>query len=140
MKKAKDKRKIAIALAAGLAITGIISASAASLGGVTEEDFGTDAELIASCDDDGVTVDFDLKYDIVAGVAETTVDAVTIGSVDAACDGKAAHVELWDSTSLLTGGTADVATIALVGGEFDVFTGSSVDAEDVEAIFITITG
>ena len=55
------------ARAAGLAVTGGVFASAASLGGVESANLGSSATVVASCDTDGVTVDYSTAYDSASG-------------------------------------------------------------------------
>lgn len=137
----KNMRKKSIALVAGLAITGIVGASAASLG-ITSEGLGAGVEPVASCDDE-VTVAYTTGY--VAGLAGTggsgfvAVNTVTIGDVDAACDGLAYAVTLLDAGDAAIGNTYE-GTAATGSFDITVDPADTVDAEDVEGIAIVIGG
>lgn len=134
--KNNNKRKIAIGVLAGLAITGLVGASAATLGGIGGQGLGADAEVVASCDTDGVTVAYDTSY---AGAEVVHVDEITIGAVNALCDTLDYEVQLYDGSDLVLGEAT--GAVALAGGEFVVdFTAAAVDAELVEGIAITISG
>ena len=133
-------RKKSIALVAGLAITGIVGSSAASLG-ITSQSLGAGVEPVASCDT-SVTVDYATSY--VAGSAGpgsgiNSVDTVTIGDVAAACDGLAYEVNILDSTDGVLSGPYNGFAAT---GTFDITVNpaGSLDAEDVEGISIVIGG
>ena len=135
----KNMRKKAAAVVAGLALTGLAGASAASLGDISTEGLGAAADDVTSCDTDGVTVSYDTSYDATAGVVQ--VDTVTISDVNDACDQLAFEIVLYDDAGDSVG--SDSGTVALTANAFDVdLSGATpiVDAEDVEGIAITISG
>jgi spore coat protein U-like protein len=123
------KRTI-IAITAGLAVTGGVFASAASLGGVTSTNLGSSATVVASCDTDGVSVDYDTAYDAASGTYLLT--SVTVDGIDASCKGEKIEVSLKNSD----GKASTTTSRAVVTGssqllEVDGFAGESVDSAAV---------
>lgn len=99
-----------VAGVAGLAIAGGVFASAASLGGVQSTNLGSSATVVASCDTDGVAIDYTTKYDPAAGIYR--VEEVKLGSIAPDCKGEAVEVSLKqaDGTSVTTERTAVTGT------------------------------
>ena len=125
------KKLIAILLAA--LVSGLIAASAASLGGITGSDLGADATVVASCDTDGVTVDYTTSY--VPGVPGSfDVATVVVTLINIACNTYTIDVSLGDGTSELGTGSDTVAT-----GAATVTISAGVDAEDVTEVGIVIS-
>lgn len=123
-------KRTLIALTAGLAVTGGVLASAASLGGVDSASLGSSATVVASCDTDGVTIDYSSAYDSASGTY--LVDAVTVDGIADACKGESIEVSLKDRDGKTTTSTTRTAvtgskqTIAVDG-----FAGESVDSAAV---------
>ena len=128
----KNMRKKSVAVLAGLAVAGIVGASAASLGGVTANDLGADVGVVASCDTDGVIVDFTTGFS--GGVP--TVTSVTVSGINANCAGQNIDVTLLNSTNTQLGsiGTAVVGGASVSVGGF-----GSPDAEAVTGVAIVIS-
>ena len=134
------KRRILIAVAAALAIFGVVFATAASLGGINNNELGADDAVVASCDTNGVTTSYSTSYNT-TGTAGYKVGNVTVGSIADACDGQAMRVTLTGS-----GGTSlgeQTATVDVDSGVPDTsdtlnFSGSNVLAESVTGIHIVI--
>ena len=61
-RSARRRRRIAVAVIAGVGTFGVIGASAASLGGITGSSLGADAAVIGSCDTDGVSLTYTNTY------------------------------------------------------------------------------
>jgi type 1 fimbria pilin len=120
-----------IAGAAGLAIAGGVFASAASLGGVNSTNLGSSATVVASCDTNGVDVDYTTTYDSAAGRYE--VSAVRLAGINEDCAGEFVEVSLKkaDGTSTTTARTPVTGTSQTIA--VDDFPGESVDAA---AVFI----
>jgi hypothetical protein len=96
-------KRFFVALAIGATMLGGVTAFAASLGGVTVNNFGAGHAVVASCDTNGVNVHLapnNLRGD---GVYVT---AVTLSSVDAACNGKWAQISVLDDNGSWQGGAA----------------------------------
>ena len=123
------KRTI-IALTAGLAVTGGVFASAASLGGVESSNLGSSATVVASCDTDGVAVDYSTAYDAATGTY--LVNSVTVDKISDACKGQLIEVSLKDTDGKVTTSTQRTEvtgtrqTIEVTG-----FAGESVDSAAV---------
>jgi hypothetical protein len=138
MVKPETMRRVAIAALAALLVGGgVIVASAASLGGVTSDQFGADVGLVAACDSNGVTVEYTNTYDAVA--QQYIVEEVQVKGVEfPGCPGldlkltlvDGANATLWVGTESVTG-----ATVVL-----DVPTGDAIASEDVNKVAILIAG
>ena len=127
--------RIVLAGAAGIVAVGAVSASAASLGGVTSDQVGVDSGVVASCDTDGIDVDYTVAY----SSDDTTYDVndVTLSDVDATCAGQTYTVTLADDT----GTNLATQTGAAVSGTTTVnFLADDVDGEQVTAIAVAIVG
>jgi hypothetical protein len=85
--KMKSMRKKSVAILAGLAVAGAVGASAASLGGLNSENLGAETGIVASCDDNGINVDYTTVFD--SDVGEYLVTAINLSDIDAACEGQA---------------------------------------------------
>lgn len=117
----EPRRKRALfAVICGVSAFGIVGASAASLGGITGTGLGADVGVVASCDTDGVNVDFVNTYDATSGGYETT--SVDVSGIAAACDTLdldltlqgAAGASLGSGSVVLT--AAGTATVTIAGG------------------------
>lgn len=120
-------KRTLIAVVAGIAVTGGVFASAASLGGVTSTNLGSSATVVASCDTDGVGLDYSTSYDIASGTY--LVNSVTVSEIDPSCKGEQIEVSLKSAdgrastTTNRTGVTGTEQVIAV-----DDFAGESVDS------------
>ena len=133
----KNMRKKSIALVAGLAITGIVGASAASLGPVTGSSLGATVDTVASCDTDGITVSYLTDYDLTEDAVLVT--EVEIGSVATACNALDFEVTLTGGTPVAELGNYS-GTVTLTANAFTIdTTGTAVDAEDVTGIAVVIS-
>jgi len=123
-------KRTLIAITAGLAITGGVFASAASLGGVTSTNLGSSATVVASCDTDGVDIDYTTAYDSASGTY--LVNTVTVDGIDASCKGEQIEVSLKNadgSSRTTTRRTAVTGTTQAI--PVDNFAGESVDSAAV---------
>ena len=102
-------RKRLIAIIFGLLVFSAISASAASLGGISTSDLGAEAAVISSCDTDGVTVDYTTTY-VPGAPGNFEVASVVVTAIDPACDGFNIDVAVGDGSSELGNGSDVVAT------------------------------
>jgi hypothetical protein len=85
------KRTIVAAIA-GLAIAGGVFASAASLGGVSSANVGSSTTVVASCDTDGVKLDYKNAWDAKSGEYQT--QGVEVSGIADSCKGQAIEVSL----------------------------------------------
>jgi hypothetical protein len=127
--------KKALAAFGGLAAFGILTASAASLGGLTSSSLGADQTVIASCDTTGINMAYTTAYDGPSNSYKTT--AVTISNVDPTCATKAYKLTLSDPTTSLNE-TSGVVT--LVGAAQTIVLSSPVDAKAYTRTALVITG
>ncbi|MFA5566509.1 MAG: hypothetical protein WC184_11570 [Acidimicrobiia bacterium] len=103
-------RKTLIAVATGATLFGITFASAASLGGVNSKSLGAGDTIVASCDTDGVNIDYNHSYDPTNG--QYQVENVTISDISENCENHTLEVTLADTqgTALATGTTTITTT------------------------------
>jgi hypothetical protein len=129
----KNKRLATAAL--GLAAFGAIAASAAGLGGLTSQSVGSSDTVVASCDTDGVGIQYTTSYN--ATSSKYVVTGVTLTGVDAACSGETAAVTLKG-----TGGTSLTSGSATVAGTTQAVTLSptTAGAENVVGASVIISG
>jgi len=83
-------KQLLLALGAGGAAAAAVVASAATLGSVNSTDLGAGTSVVASCDTDGIDVDYTTAYDSVS--ASYKVATVVLDGVDAACDAQAIKI------------------------------------------------
>jgi hypothetical protein len=89
----KIKSKSGAVLGALIAAA-LVSASAASLGGLTSENLGAESDVVAGCDDDGVDIAYVTDYDETSQDYEVT--GVRLLGLDDACIGQLASVAIDD--------------------------------------------
>ena len=111
-------------------------ASAAQLT-VTTDEVSAGTQTVASCDTDGVNVEYTASF--VAGSGEHQVSAVSITGIDAGCSGLTVDVALLDgsafdgSDAVLDSGSATADASGSVS-----ISGLSVSAEDLEGVAVAI--
>jgi hypothetical protein len=133
------RKKVMAVVFAVLAFS-LIAASAATLGGISTDDVGADAALVASCDIDGVSVSFGTPtYNGTTGDYE--VDTVTVTGIDDDCLGDDISVALTDgSLAALGEGSGNVAVGTADNNTAIVNIAPPADAEAVTRVVVTITG
>ena len=128
-------KRLFIAAAAGIVAAGAVTASAASLGGVNSNSAGADSAAVATCDSDGIDVDYTMVYS--SSSSAYHVDTVELTGVDGACDTLDYYLTISG-----TGGTAladDTGTVALSGDAMSIdVSAANVDAEAVLNVAIAI--
>lgn len=123
-------KRTLIAGIAGLAVAGGVFASAATLGGVDSNNLGSSATVVASCDTDGVKLDYTTTYDAASGIYR--VNAVNLDGINDTCKGQDIEVSLKTAdgrtatTTERTAVTGTSQTIAVAD-----FPGESVDSAAV---------
>ena len=122
-------------LLAGIAAAGIIGGGvygfAASLGTVDSDNLGAGNSIVASCDTDGITVDYTTSY----ATGTYNVDSVTLGGVAANCEGETIKVTLTNGTAALTSGTK----VAGASGT-ETITVAPFDASQLAGAHVVISG
>ncbi len=99
-------------MALGLAVATVVGASAASLGGVAADDLGADTGVVASCDTNGIDVEYRTTYHRRSG--QYRVNRVILRNVSAECDGLAYKLALFSdggSSREASGNSLDVRNI-----------------------------
>jgi len=127
-------KRYLIAAFAAVVVFGGFLAMAATLGGITADNLGADASVVASCDTDGVTAAFTVAYD--ATDARSEVTAVVVAGVDVACAGQNLTVTLTNAANA----QLDAATVVAAAGSNTVTATTPADAEAVANVHIVITG
>lgn len=130
----KLRRKM-LAVLAGLLVFGLVSAAAATLGGLTVRSLGAESEVVASCDNDGIAVDWGITLQ---GV-EYVVDSVELSDVAAACDGLNVEVTIFDGDSP-NNVLATVSGVADDSGSLSLALGSPQPASEIHHIAVLIAG
>lgn len=121
------KGRLLTALLVGGTVFGTVLGLSASLP-VTSKDLGSGSDQVASCDPDGISVDYDLT-------PPTSLTGVTITDVASSCAGQTAHVALVDGTTTIATGSGDVE-----GSSVTVNTVPDVSAAAVDNVIVTISG
>ncbi|GAA1791629.1 hypothetical protein GCM10009795_041660 [Nocardioides hankookensis] len=135
-------KQLLLALGAGGAVTAAVVASAATLGTVNSTDLGAGVNVVASCDDDDISVDYTTEYSSDTG--SYTVASVTLSDVDVACAGQSIDVTLADDgnadlgTASGTMPASPATTVTLTVSATSPLT--DVEAEDVENVAVVISG
>lgn len=140
------KKQLALALTAGVAATGAVVASAATLGGVTAKNLGADTAVIASCDTNGITVDYATSTNTTAG--SYTVSGIKLSGVAPACSGESLAITLssgsagsYSTVATLSSTVPTVSSTATADiADFTVSTTSAVQASVLTHIAVMITG
>lgn len=124
-----SRKSAAVALAV-VGVAGLSLASAAQLT-VGSSSLGAGADVVASCDPDGITVDFGSSF--TAGAY--SVDSVTLGDVAAACAGLTVSVTLTDASGVVLDDATGPATVGTT-----TLTGLSAAASAVTDVAVVIAG
>jgi hypothetical protein len=124
-----------LAVLAGLAVAGIVAASAAQLD-VNADDLGAGVTTVASCDD-AVDVEFTgITYNGALGIPQLT--EVTVTGIAEECETQDLTLTLVDdATDTILGEVTDVVVTTSL--ELDV-TADEIDAELVTLVAVVITG
>jgi hypothetical protein len=126
--------KKALAAFGGLAAFGILTASAASLGGLTSSSLGADQTVIASCDTNGIQMTYANSYVPATNSYSTTV--VTLAGIDPTCATKSFKLSLSSGAASLGETTG---TIQAGGGTQPVTLTAPVDAKSITAAALVIS-
>jgi hypothetical protein len=125
-------RNKGLAVLAGVGVAGLVGAAAASLD-LTTNSLGADAQVVASCDTDGIGVSWETGYNATA--QRFDVDAVVLTGVDAPCDGLDLEIVLTDAADAEIASFSGSATSATTTAALAI----PVDAELVEGIAVVIS-
>jgi hypothetical protein len=131
-------RKAAVALLAGVCITGVAGASAAGFGTVTAGTLGAENPVVAACDTDGITINYSTQYS--AANQRYEVSSVDFGTVNAACGGKTASVTLRGAAGVSLGNATATNIVVSAGSTFSVTVPAGIDAKAVIGASVVIAG
>jgi hypothetical protein len=126
--------KKALAAFGGLAAFGILTASAASLGGLTSSSLGADQTVVASCDSNGIAMAYTTTYDAPSNSYKTT--AVTISNVDASCATKSYKLTMSDGAASLN---ETSGTVTLTAGSQTITLSAAVDSKLITKAALVIS-
>ena len=128
-------KRVILAGAAGILAVGAVSASAATLGGITGGSLGVDSAVVASCDNNGIDVSYTVEYS--ADDTTYNVDDVELSGVAEACGGLDYLITLSGTGGTSLGQRDD--TVSLTGGAFSVdFSSDAIEGELVTGIAVAI--
>ena len=130
-------RNKSVVVLLGIAVAGIVGASAASLG-LTTQSLGADATIVAACDS-AISASYTSAYN--ATSQDYQVSGVRLSNVSTVCNGQAYAVTLDGATipGVETTGTVSLVNVVAGSGEFTVsFTG--IAAKDVNNLAVVISG
>lgn len=128
------RQLVVSALAVAVAAVGLLVASAATLGGVAAGSLGADVSVVASCDTDGVGVDFTNGYDATTGVYRVT--SATVSGIAAPCNGLSISVTVVDAADAsIAEGSGTVA-----GGSASLPLTATGSTDPAAAVAVVITG
>lgn len=107
-------KRLLLAAGAGLTAIGAVTASAATLGGITQNQVGVDSQVIGACDSDGISVAYGTTFDATSGKYQ--VSSINLTGVNAACDTKSYKLTVTKSDGTVLGseetGTLSVSSNA----------------------------
>jgi hypothetical protein len=124
-----------VAVAVALGAFAVLTAAAATLGGLTSASLGAGQTVVVACDSDGITMAYLNVYDGITNSYKTT--AVTLNGVAAACNGEVYKLTLSDGTTSLGENTG---IVALVSGSQTVTLLTPIDTKSVVKAALVITG
>ena len=127
-------KKKAVAAFGGLAEFGILTASAASLGGLTASSLGADQTVIASCDTDGITLAYTNAYDATTNAYKTSAVVATL--VNVACATKTYKLTLSNDAASLGEFTN---TVTLAGTTLTIPISPTVDSKSITKAALVIS-
>ena len=128
-------KRVILAGAAGILAVGAVSASAATLGGITGGGIGADNAVVESCNSSGVAVGYTLQYD--GTNTSYNVANVVLSGIDAPCNGLTYFVTLADDSGVAIGNATGVVSAPTT--TITNFNSGNTKAQDVEGIAIAIT-
>jgi hypothetical protein len=123
-----------VAAFGGLAAFGILTAAAASLGGLSSSSLGADQTVIASCDTDGITLAYTNAYDATTNSYKTSAVVATL--VNVACAAKSYKLTLSNGAASLGEFTN---TVTLVGTTLTIPISPTVDSKSITKAALVIS-
>jgi hypothetical protein len=141
MKAKSRKKRIAVAIVLGTVVAAAVFASAASLA-VNPKSLGAGGNVVASCDTDGVGVDYTTAFD--AANATTAnggykVSEVKVTGLAAGCANHAYKVQFVGGTAPSFSGTFG-GTIDTTAETLTIGAGNQPWAKDLTNVYVVISG
>jgi hypothetical protein len=124
-----------VAVGVAIGAFAVLTAAAATLGGLTSKSLGAGQTVVSPCDSDGIALAYLNVYDGTLNSYKTT--AVTMNSVAAACTGEVYKLTLSDGTASLGENTG---VVALVSGSQTVTLATPIDTKLILKAALVITG
>lgn len=122
---------------AALLAFGMMIAMAASLGGITSGNLGSDSEVVVSCDTNGVSVSYTITWNGTSDRYE--VSAVSVSGISDLCDGQTLDLSLIDGANAQIGhGTLSIPSSPATSHTVNLSTPA--EAKNVTAAAIVISG
>jgi hypothetical protein len=115
-------------------VSGLVVASAASLGGVGMNQLGAGSAVVASCDGDGVALDYVVAFDDASGAYVVT--DVDVSGIDAACGGAEVSVVLSGGGERLAGGGPVVVPEGEAAVQLHLDAGAPASAVDTATVLL----
>ncbi|MEW6473987.1 MAG: hypothetical protein AB1679_17185 [Actinomycetota bacterium] len=138
------KKRLVYGVLVGVTAFAGVTASAATLGGITSTGLGADDVTVASCDTNGVSTSYTTAYNTTTA-AGYKVDDITVAGIADACNGKSMKITLVGASNASLGEVT--ATVAVNSTATPADTSDTVDflatnklAEDVQGIHVVISG
>ena len=126
-------RNKSVVVLLGIAVAGIVGASAASLG-LTTQSLGADAKVVAACDS-AIDASYISTYNAVA--QEYLVTGVKLSNVAPACDLLSYAVTLDNGSAT---GVEKTGTVGLLGGTTFTASFTGVSAKLIKNVAVVISG
>lgn len=133
-RRSRTRRTLA-ATTAAIAASGLVAASAASLGGIAADDLGADIGVVASCDVDGVDVEWTPAPSYNGPTnANYVVAGLNVSAINTGCNGQNIKVTIANSANASL--EESVGTVS--SGAYAASFTPSVAAEDITQVSIVI--
>jgi hypothetical protein len=124
-----------VAVGVAIGAFAVLTAAAASLGGLSSNSLGAGQTVVSPCDSDGIALAYLNVYDGITNSYKTT--AVTLNGVAAACAGQTYKLTLSDGTNSLGENTG---IVTLLSGSQTVTLATPIDTKSVLKAALVITG
>ncbi len=132
-RRSRTRRTLA-ATTAAIAASGLVAASAASLGGIAADDLGADVGVVASCDVDGVVVDWNPAPNYGSLAPNYGVAGLDVSSINTACNGQNIKVTVANSANTQLEESTGVVALGAFAASFS----PNISAEDITQVSIVI--
>lgn len=134
-----DMKRLLLAAGAGLTAIGAVTASAATLGGITQNQVGVDSQVIGACDTNGIATNYNTSFDATSGKYQ--ISGVALSGVNAACDAKSYKMTITKSDGTVLG-IEETGTLSVSSGNatISIAAANRYNAELASSLAIAISG